>query len=437
MRGKRGEIMYQLREKNGHLEYQDQNLGMTFPVPAECKADLLFTPDVEAIRSEADVEDAVKHPQYGEPLKKIVEEKQAKTACILVSDATRAVPTARLVKYVIQELAEAGISYENIHAFVAIGVHRDATEKEMQDFLGEFYGKIQIENHMPYDKEKLVYLGETSRHTPVWVNKKAYECDVHIQIGKVEPHEFAGFSGGRKSVLPGISAEDTIVINHRPEMILQEKATIGVLEGNPVHEDMEEAAEKFRMDFGVNCILNNQLELSAVFAGEMKKSHQAAISWVKESLGVSLQRPDIIVTTPGNPLDIDFYQTVKALIALTEVVNENTVVILYCGCPEGVNSPDMLRAFQSSRDLEEVVSYTTENYKIQMDHVLLLSKILKKHVKIIVHCPNISDQEITGMFMYPAHTPQEAIEQAIQACGKKDAEILFYPRPQTGLPIVR
>ena len=151
MRGKRGEIMYQLREKNGHLEYQDQNLGMTFPVPAECKADLLFTPDVEAIRSEADVEDAVKHPQYGEPLKKIVEEKQAKTACILVSDATRAVPTARLVKYVIQELAEAGISYENIHAFVAIGVHRDATEKEMQDFLGEFYGKIQIENHMPYD----------------------------------------------------------------------------------------------------------------------------------------------------------------------------------------------------------------------------------------------------------------------------------------------
>lgn len=429
--------MYQLKENNGSWEYRDENIGITIPVPTGCTARMTCTPDVEAIRCEAEVEEAVKSPKYGPSLIEIVKEKHAKTVCILVSDATRAVPTARILKYVVQELLKAGISYEGICAFVAIGVHRDATEEEMQNFLGDLYGKIWIENHTPFERKNLIDLGETSGHTPVWVNKKAYACDIHIQIGKVEPHEFAGFSGGRKSVLPGISAEDTIVINHRPEMILQPKAAIGILEGNPVHEDMEEAAEKFGMDFGVNCILNNQLELSAVFAGEMKKSHRAAVSWVKDRLGVVLKRPDILVTTAGNPLDIDFYQTVKALIALTEVLDENTVVILYCGCPEGVNSPDMLRAFRSSRKLEEVISYTVENYKIQMDHVLLLSKILKKHVKIIVSCANIPDQEIEDMHMIPCRAPEKAVEMAVGLTGKEKPEILFYPRPQTGLPLIK
>lgn len=426
--------MYQLKRKESKWEYIDNHLGIRFSVPGECEAKLLLTPDVEAIPSEADVEEAVKNPRYGPSLKKIAEEKHARTACILVSDATRAVPTARIIRYIVRELTDAGISYDNICAFAAIGVHRDATEEELRTFLGELYGKIRIENHTPYDKENLIYLGETSGHTPVWVNKKAYECDLHIQIGKVEPHEFAGFSGGRKSVLPGISGEETIRINHRPEMILQQKAAIGVLEGNPVHEDMEEAAEKFGMDFGVNCILNHRLELSAIFAGEMKKSHQAAAAWVRERFGVSVKRPDILVTTAGNPLDIDFYQTVKALIALTEILDENTVVILYCGCPEGVNSPDMLRAFRSSTDLEKVVSYTVESYRIQMDHVLLLSKILRKHVRIIVCCPHIPDEEIRDMFMVPCSTPRAAMAAAQEMCGKKEARVLFYPRPQTGLP---
>ncbi|MDE7067730.1 MAG: lactate racemase domain-containing protein, partial [Schaedlerella arabinosiphila] len=287
--------MYQLKRNELEWEYIDKNLGIRFTVPGECTAKLLLTPDAEAIQSEADVEESVKNPRYGQSLRKIAEKKHARSACILVSDATRAVPTARIIRYVVRELTEAQIRYEQICAFVAIGVHRDASEEEMKTFLGELYGKIRIENHTPFDKENLICLGETSRHTPVWVNKRAYACDLHIQIGKVEPHEFAGFSGGRKSVLPGISVEETIRINHRPEMILQQKAAIGVLEGNPVHEDMEEAAEKFGIDFGVNLILNQQLELSAVFAGEMKKSHQAAVEQVRARLGVSVKRPDILV----------------------------------------------------------------------------------------------------------------------------------------------
>lgn len=302
--------------------------------------------------------------------------------------------------------------------------------------MGGLHTKISIENHTPFDKEGLIYLGDTSKGTPVWVNRKAYECDIHIQIGKVEPHEFAGFSGGRKSVLPGISAEETILTNHRPEMILERNAGIGILQGNPVHEDMEEAAGKFGIDFGVNCILNNELDLAAVFAGDMRKSHSAAVEYVRDRLCVQIEKPDILVTTPGKPLDIDFYQSVKALIALTEVLDERTVVVLYCGCPEGVNSSDMLRAFRSGEDLDKVVAYTTKNYKVQMDHVLLLSKLMKKGVKIIVCCPNISDAEIESMFMIPCRTLDAALDKAIALLDKDKGKMLFYPRPQTGLPVL-
>ena len=130
------------------------------------------------------------------------------------------VATAPMARVAVDELVKGGIELENITFFVAIGVHRPATEDEMRCALGELYGKVECVNHTPFDKDNLIYLGDSSNGTPVTVNRRAYECDVHVQIGKVEPHEFAGFSGGRKSVLPGISSEETIRINHRPELSL-------------------------------------------------------------------------------------------------------------------------------------------------------------------------------------------------------------------------
>ena len=219
--------------------------------------------------------------------------------------------------------------------------------------------------------------------------------------------------------------------------IFAQGAGIGKLDGNPVHEDMLEAANLFRIDFSVNCILNNQLKLAAVFAGKLRESHEAAVRNVRERLGVRIQRPDILVTTPGKPLDIDFYQSVKALIALTEVLDERTVVILYCGCPEGVNSPDMLNGFKSSENLEEAVAYTINHYEVQSDHVILLAKILRKKVKVIVCCPSISDEEIREMFMEPCPTLEAALKRAEELCKKERGQILFYPKPQTGLPVLR
>lgn len=426
-----------LEMKGENWRYTDDVLKVDANISGEWDVRMCQTTQLPEISGDEEIARKIKNPISGETLPEIVRRKNAKTACVLVSDATRAVPTRRIAKVIVQELLDAGMALSDITFFVALGVHRPATEAEFQEILGDLYGKVAIVNHTPFEEENLIYLGKTSGNTPVKVNRQAYECDLHIQIGKVEPHEFAGFSGGRKSVLPGVSSEETIIINHRPEMILNPKSAIGVLEGNPVHADMVEAAEWFGIDFAVNCILNNDLNMAAVFAGGLKESHETAVNYVKDKLSVVFEKPDIIVTTPGRPLDIDFYQTVKALIALTEVLDESTTVVLYCGCEEGVNSPDMLRAFGVSEDLEEVISYTNENYKIQMDHVLLLSKILRKKVRILVSCPNIPDKELEAMFMTPCHSLQEAIETAAKLTGKAAPHVLFYPRPQTGLPALK
>ena len=428
--------MYQLFTENNMAVYSDSELGISFSVPEKDCMGMAQTKEIPAIRDREIIRNAFVNPVSGKRLADIAREKAARNAAVLISDATRGVPTAQMAPYVVEELVEGGVPLEGIFFFVAIGVHRPASEEEMKAFLGELYGKVQIENHTPFCADNLIFLGTTSDGTPVTVNKKAFDCYLHIQIGKVEPHEFAGFSGGRKSVLPGISSEETIRINHRPERILDPHAGIGKLEGNPISRDMEEAAERFRVDFGVNCILNNHMELAAVFAGGMKESHKAAVNFVSCSLGVNIEKPDLIVTCPGQPLDIDLYQSVKALIALTEILDRDIVTLLYCGCRDGVNSPDMLRAFSSSRQLEEVVDWTTKHYEIQMDHVLLLSKILRKEAKIVLCCPNVRDEEAQAMFMEPCQNPAEAMTLARTLSGKTNPKVLFYPRPQTGLPVL-
>ena len=429
--------MYKLEKVNENAVFTDTELNVSFAVPQANCMGMEQTQQIPPVEDKEMLRKAFYNPVSGECLADMVKARGSKTACILISDATRGIPTAPLAEITVEELVKGGMKLEDILFIVAIGVHRDATEDEMRRFLGDLYGKVRVENHTPFDENNLIFLGNTTAGTPVSVNKRAYECDLHIQIGKVEPHEFAGFSGGRKSVLPGISSEKTIRTNHLPEKILNPMAAIGVLDGNPISNDMIEAADMFRVDFGVNCILNNEMQIAAVFTGGMTDSHRAAVDFVKSYLGVNIDKPDIIVTTPGQPLDIDFYQSVKALIALTEILDESIVTVLYCGCPEGVNSADMLRAFGSSDDIEEVVKYTTDNYEIQMDHVLLLAKIIRKKAKIVLYCPNVSDTEAETMFMKPCGSPEEAMELARKLTGKDEPKVLFYPRPQTGLPMLK
>ncbi len=426
--------MYRVTVNQGRACYKDELENVSIEIPENSYMGMADIGVMEPIDDEACVQ-SVLHPVTGNRLKELALERNAKSACILVSDATRKVPTASVAKTLVKELCDGGMPVERILFVVAIGVHRDATNEEMREILGEeLYGKVRIENHTPYSYDNLIGLGNTSFGTPVEVNRRAYACDLHISVGKVEPHEFAGFTGGRKSVLPGVSSEKTILHNHSTTMLYSDKAVPGNLEGNPIHLDMMEAAGLFRIDFTVSFVLNAQNQPAAVFSGPMQASHKAAADYLQKYCRVCIEKPDIIVTTPGYPLNIDFYQSLKPLIALTDILDSSITVALYCECTEGVNSPDMLCPFYQSSTLEEMIDYVVQNYKIQMDHALLLSKIFKKNVNVIVYSPNVLDEDVLKMRMTPTGSVADMMQKAMDICGKRHPKVLFYPQAQKSLP---
>lgn len=426
--------MYKLMEQNDSVIYTDMIENLCLSIPKEQFAGMVTPMDMPCITEERVFENAICKPMYGETLYRLAKIKNAKSASIIVSDVTRNVPTKRVVKYLLNELLRAGIEEENILFIIALGVHRPATALEMAEIIGEelYHSEhsFRLINHNAWDKEQLVYLGKTSYGTSVEVNKEAYECNLHINIGKVEPHEFAGFSGGRKSVMPGISSAESIITNHSPVMLSSPNAIPGKLMNNPIHLDMLECACLYGIDFSVNFVVNNQSEPVAVFSGELIKSHQAAVDFLSEKIAVAFNKPDIIITSPGYPLNIEFYQAVKPLIALTDMLDQDIVVVIYAECPEGINSEDMMRAFRHSLKLDEIKNFAMVNYKIQMDHVLLLLKILDKQVKIIVYSPNLDASDIEAMHMIPCQSQEELIPLASRVSGKENPQILIFPQAQ-------
>jgi len=356
---------------------------------------------------------------------------------ILMSDYTRAVPGKMLLLPLIEELHQVGIHKSQIKIIIASGVHRPTTQEEKARIVGEeWVRKLSVFCHDANDPNILTFLGKTKRGTPVWINKLVLESDLRIALGQIEPHEFAGFTGGRKSILPEVSGEETIRKNHSPEMIGHPLARPGILRGNPIHEDMVEAALMVGLDFIVNVVLDKDLKIVGVFAGDMIEAHKKGVNFVSLFSKVEIpSRPDIIVTTPGEPLNVNLYQSIKALIALDAVVSSESVSVLYSPCPEGLGSEDMLNPFSGATTPREVIKKLKDNYKIQMDHAFLLSKILEKGIKIIACLPTIKSEIIKKMMM-PVDSIQEGLDVALKVSGKNKPKVLVYPQPQRTLPVL-
>ena len=424
--------MYSVHEGKEDILFTDRLENISVCLPKSNFGELVLLPDFPVPDPDF-IDNTFASPIDSPPLRKIALGK--KNASILVSDSTRNVPTSSVLPRLLEELALGGIDRENTTLIVATGVHRPATEEEMSEIVGEnFRGKIRIENHDPYSPENLVQLGTTSRGTPVEVNRFVSEADLRIAVGKVEPHEFAGFSGGRKSVLPGIASERTILVNHRPEMVLHPLASIGILEGNPISEDMLEAAGMLGIHFCVNILTDFQGKPFSVTCGSLERSHMEAVNTLKKHIALPLRKhPMIAVTTPGYPLNINLYQTIKAIIALAPVMGKNGVLVLYSRCTEGTGSVDMLRPFEEEKNLEGAMKFLQDNYRIQMDHSLLLCKILQTGLRIIFVSPNISPDIVRMMGLIPAQSLDSALEKALEMTGKEE-KISFIPCPQRFLP---
>lgn len=379
------------------------------------------------------VKQALENPIGTKRLKEIARGK--KSAVIVVNDITRPTATYKLLPHLLEELKGAGMSEKKIFFLVATGTHRDNTKEELEGMLGkDVTGQFQVLNHHCQDEKIMVDLGKTKDQIPVVINHLFWEAELKILTATVAPHQGAGFSGGRKSVLPGIASLATLKQHHGFSM-RSEKPAMGWVEGNKFHENALEAAKMAKVDFILNTVQNHRKEITQVVAGDVEK---AWLEGVKASRGIfEVEIPhlvDIVITTPGGfPKDIDLYQSQKAMAAAELAIKDGGTVILPAECKDGVGARGFYEWMAAASTPEEVIDrFIREGYSIGASKAWLYSRCLKR-AEVILVSPHIEDKTLKEMFTQRADTVEEAIKIALAKHGQ-NAEIILLPSGADMIP---
>lgn len=380
---------------------------------------------------------ALAHPNDSPRLAEVARGKGS--AAIITADATRAVPNRELLPAVVAELNGAGIPDERIAVVIGTGAHRALARQELADLLGEeWLRRLKVTNHNSRAAD-LVNLGRTPQGNELLVNRLVVEAGVRVAFGQVEPHEFAGYTGGRKAILPSVAGYQTIIRNHSIAMIADPGARPGALAANPIHLDMLAAARLARLDFILNVVVDRELRPLAVAAGAFEAAHQELVRFIKGYATVEVpERPaDLIVTGPGRPLDYNLYQSIKPLVAVEPIVDEHTVVVLLSACRDGAGSSEMVEPFAGAASPQEALARVNRGYTIEKDHSFYLARFLTRCPQVIAHCPGVSDAELRTLMLAPAASIDHALAEAqrrlaARARPRRPLALLF-PRPQRAL----
>jgi len=386
---------------------------------------------------EGEVRRAVDHPIGSLRVKEAIK-KQAK-AVIIVSDITRPAPNPLMVPPVLDALREAGLKTESMEIVVASGLHRPASREELEELLGkDVVRKVKVINHNAEDEEQLTEIGKTTFGTDVTLNKKVVEADFVIATGLIEPHFFAGYSGGRKSILPGVAGRKSVFQNHSFQMIGHPKARYGILKGNPIHEDAMEAAKMVRLNFMVNVVLNKERKIVKAFAGDSVKAYEAGVDLLDAMVRVPTPRKaDIVITTNGGyPLDRNLYQAVKGMATGELVVRRGGVIVIMAECIDGIEHESFYQLMEEAKNPNEVLeTIKKEEPIIDQWETQVLARILKK-AEVIVVSKGVKDELIEDMLMTSASTPEEALALALRKAGNA-AKIVAIPEGPLVIPHVR
>jgi len=357
-------------------------------------------------------------------------------AAIVVNDQTRATPSHIMVPPILDELNKAEVKDQDITIIFGCGTHRPVTTEEMKTLVGEeVLQRVKAINHDCKAKD-LTYLGKTKKYgTKVYVNKIFAEADIRILTGDIGLHYYAGYGGGRKSTLPAITGEETIQHNHA--MILHPKSRTGVLEDNPIHEDMVEAAELAKPNFIVNIVTNSKRELVRAFAGDIHQAFSEGVKLVDEMYKVPIEkRADIvIVSSGGHPHDIDLFQAYKGVDNALEAVKRGGVIICVAECPEGHGNQvfyEWMTKFKELRDMETEIK---RHFQLGGHKAYFLLKTLQKVQIILVS--TMPEYYATGVFkLRTARALNDALRDAFDITGK-DAKVWVMPHGNITLPVVK
>ncbi len=374
-----------------------------------------------SLSEEKIVERALDNPIGSLKIEELVKDKN--NMVIITSDHTRPVPSKITLSILLKRIRRVNPEIK-IKILIATGFHRPTTQEEMIDKFGiNIVNNENIICHSAEDKDSLVNLGFLPSGGELWINKIAIETQLLIAEGFIEPHFFAGFSGGRKSVLPGISGAETIKANHCSEFISSANARAGVIKNNPIHEDMIYAAKKAKLAFILNVVLGKDKNIINAFAGHSELAHDRGCKFVKDISEIKGNNSDIVVTTNGGyPLDQNIYQSVKGMTAAEGCASEHGVVIMIASCSDGHGGESFYNTMSNAKSPEDLMSklmkVSRKNTIPDQWEFQILARILIKH-KVIIVTDMCDPKIIKDMHMEHAYTFNEALDMAFKIKGQQ------------------
>ena len=414
-----------------NLAYGQNGLGVDLP---DC-TEVITTRFVAPVKHEGEaIRRALRQPLACPALAEKV--KPADKVVIVHSDITRATPNHRLLPVLLAELEAAGVTKEDITLLNALGTHRPQTDAELRCMLGDhIVDNYRCLQHDAHNDSLLLPVGSTSLGHPVRINRLYMEADVRILTGFIEPHFFAGFSGGPKAVLPALAGAESVLSNHGTDMIAHPKATWGVTTGNPIWEEMLEVALRTKPTFLLNVTLNTDKQITAVFAGSLLEAHSRGCDFVHQSAMVPVDAPfEIVVTTnSGYPLDQNLYQSVKGMSAAHQIIREGGSIVMAAACQDGL--PDhgryasLLGEADSPRRVLEMLA--RPDFRAQDQWQVQIQAMIQMQAEVFVYSDGLTNEQIRKALFTPCRDIGKTITQLLKRYGP-DARACALPEgPQT------
>lgn len=390
---------------------------------------------VEGVEDEpGEVEEALMRPFGTLPLFELA--KGRKSAAICFCDATRPVPNKIILPKVLSELARAGIKDEDIVLINTLGTHRPAPASEITELLGEeIASRYKVVQHDCSDPATMAYAGTLSDGQRLFVNKDYLEADLKILTGFIEPHFFAGFSGGGKLVYPGSASLENIKVAHGYKILSDSRSTWGITRGNPVWELLTEGALLTSPDFIVNVTLNKEKRITRVFAGDLLVAHAKGCEYVKRTAMKPVGKPfDIVITTnSGYPLDRNVYQAVKGMSAAASIVKEGGAIIAVAECVDGIPSGSpyhqlMQEAGSPARALEMI---SAPCFSMQDQWQVQLQANIQGKADVFLYSDCLSDDEIRSAMLFPCRDIEALVAELVARHGAGASICVLPEGPQT------
>lgn len=375
------------------------------------------------------VRNALANPIGSLPLTQIVH--PGEKIAIITSDITRPMPTYKVLPVLLEELFAAGISAEDITLVFALGSHRPHTPEEQRALAGDFaYETIRC---IDSDPDDCIHFGYTKHGTPIDITRAVAEADRRICLGNIEYHYFAGFSGGIKALFPGCSTPAAIQANH--SMMIEQGAFAGNLDGNPLRDDLEEAAALCPVDFILNVVLNEKKEIVYSVAGDIKKAHREGCVFLDNMYSVPIpEKSDIvIVSQAGAPKDLNLYQTQKALDNSKHAVKKGGTIILVGSCREGFGNKTFEEWITQAKEPADLIARIRERFQLGGHKAAAIAMVLKNaNIKLV---SEMDPEIVRSIFMEPYDDLQTAVDDAFARHGK-DASVIVMPYGGSTLPFL-